>query len=458
MNETHNDFAISNQAEKPVFMDPVSQRFFSMWCHLNDGISVQYVSHEEYTLQTHLLKRDSTNKRTLYVPIHMRYDELESVMLHKGAQTLIDTLLVPALDADDLTEKLIENVYGNDYEGRLLKDVLNIAERKKELAEVRMTGTIEEIVEKEIEISWAIQEGITYLPKSDPGEFYFPSELPEKLRFQCGSGSMLGAALLDELDIKYLIMDLADHAHFSLAVITSDNKVRLSDMRWSIVGTPEITADSLVKGDLIQLLHIPEDGVEIEFTTGGDQGLEFYLNELNGIRNKDKTTIKMRVYSPEVGKKLILYDYMIERLGDLSISNNAELALYISEKILGLSYDYRRGLPHKANALFALGRMPEVYLLLEKAKIQSPQDAWPDAMVGACLLKDKNYHGAVGSFQAAIIKDPANAEIYYGLIISLVMDDKLDEAVEAQKMLEILPQNSDNIEWVNKTKMLLGDD
>jgi len=192
-------------------------------------------------------------------------------------------------------------------EHQTLYEKLEIPRLKEELETVRRTGNIEEISKKEFEITKKIREEINTFEYKDLANN--PSEIIKDNYLNCLGSTLLGTSLLDEVGIKYLIVDCPGHMMTFLA--TSDRKLYWQDFtptkdrEPNLINDTEVTAN-MFEGNLdILTLAENSDSFNVVFkpnqetyniSSATDAKKYLLLNNLSGliaIENQHKAALEI---------------------------------------------------------------------------------------------------------------------------------------------------------------------
>lgn len=133
-------------------------------------------------------------------------------------------------------------------EHQTLYEKLEIPRLKEELETVRRTGNIEEISKKEFEIAKKIREEINTFEYKNLANN--PSEIIKDNYLNCLGSTLIGTSLLDEVGIKYLIVDYPSHIMTLLA--TSDRKLYWQDFTPTKNREPNLMNDTEVTANMFE--------------------------------------------------------------------------------------------------------------------------------------------------------------------------------------------------------------
>jgi len=111
-------------------------------------------------------------------------------------------------------------------EKQTIRDAIKIDDLRHELLDLKKSGNIEGIVEKEREIANIIQEATSHLTYN--ADKSLPSEILETETINCVGASAIGGMFMNEAGLTYLVGGVP--AHSILLLVTADGKVEWRDM------------------------------------------------------------------------------------------------------------------------------------------------------------------------------------------------------------------------------------
>lgn len=239
-----------------------------------------------------------------------------------------------------------------------LADNLALPKLKNELEELKRKGDATAVSEREIQIARIFQEAISKYPYQQ--ETAHIAQILEKREMNCVGASVLGGALLDEVDIKYLAGHIGNHV--LLVTVTTDGRVFWQDM---------------------------QDGLE----RPGQENEELTADKIDGVKPSD--IVSFAEHPTKEGLKFsVKKEYWKDRPMTLTAPNvGLELRELISTGfVLGNN-----------------GRNDEAIEILEIAKLKLPNDA--DVHQGlARAYKNKGlYEKAIAAYKKAVELEPANS-------------------------------------------------
>ena len=290
---------------------------------------------------------------------------------------------------------------------------------------VRTCGSVEAITQKEHEIIQDINMALTMYRHNGGSS---PSEIAIQQHFNCLGGSLLAGALLDQVGINYLVMDVPEHS--LLLVVRSDGAIEWRDMINSTKGdviddfmfqtTGKEKAPVTVK-DFIAFSEHPR-GEGLMLTTKSRVWKDkFWFIE------KNKGGI-VTVFGPEYGQKIqVLYNLGL-LLGELGCEKEAveayKEAISLNPKLASL---YR----NLGISLSILGNNEEAIEMYRKAIALDSEDFTPYHGLGDSLLELGRNEEAVEAYRKAIALAPQKAGPYSGLGYALKNLNRNAEAIKA---------------------------
>ncbi len=351
--------------------------------------------------------------------------ELDSAVFRRGGELLKERMRIP-----QSTQQMLETV-GDVTDRNLvvehqrLYDYLEIPKLKEELEQVRNTGNIEEISNKEYEIAEKIREEIWYYKYREGA--HTPSEVIKDDYLNCLGSTLLGTSLLDEVGIKYLFVTPPRHAMTFL--LTSDGKLYWQDF------TPE------KKDDLRNGLGVTGDVFE------GNPDILTLVKEQGSINVLYK--LKQQNYNISSSTDVMMTTLM----NNLGIHiEEQEAAVELLEKALELHPNSPAIYSTLGGILTDLGRYEEAMEICKRGIEISPHSGGQYGTLGIVLYKLNRFSDAEETLRRGIEVDPNRFWVHYHLGRTLYKLGKLKEASEAYK--ESLRLEPNNPELHNEYKNL----
>lgn len=175
--------------------------------------------------------------------------------------------------------------------------------------------------------------------------------------------------------------------------------------------------------------------------------------ELDGIR--DRYYLPEDKVSPELQKAIAYYKTNYRERAKAEFENFVESAAPDKEKAIALTYlgvmsletdRFARAKHHllralKYNDVFVpalvnlaiaerkMGNYEEARKIAEKARELAPEDSQVTVLLGNILAETQDLAGAADAFKEGIEQDPQNPDIYYNLALSLLRQQKYEEAI-----------------------------
>lgn len=173
-----------------------------------------------------------------------------------------------------------------DY--KTVYQALEVNKLKKELKEVKKSGDLNKIADKEIDIFKKVQRIIFRFVYNENS--FYPSRIIKNQSINCVGASMLGGSFLSELGIKYGVVNLPDHS--ILMPVLSNNKAIWLDMLNPRENS--VVTDKMVKGkkvsDLVEFINSPKpEGINFKFDLDNDysqiKGEKMFFTKLFSSEN-----------------------------------------------------------------------------------------------------------------------------------------------------------------------------
>lgn len=368
------------------FADAAVRNFFKEWVSINDSIE----------------HKSESKAQSLNFPSDMDIFEMLDTAYEKGKENVL-------LQTNKVSWKNTANKYLNlvglnfRFEQKRLYDVLQISKLKIELSEIRKTGDIQKISEKELEIVKQVRQEIdqfTYrLNYEKPRDI-----IKENKYLNCLGATILASVFLEKLEIKHLLALPPDHA--MTFVITSDYKIYWVDFT---PGNNDLNYMEIVDSDLIGENF---DGEQI--STKDIFDLEQKQNQI---------VIKLRwardhiiLQSPLKGIKLGLMNNLGGLFAKLGQHENAIATFKSIIKINPQSFDSYFNM---GNSFRELGLVENAMNCYRKVIELNPNDDRAYNWIGN-LFSDQNNHGeAISNYHMAIKTNPSQAYAYNNIVITL---------------------------------------
>lgn len=302
--------------------------------------------------------------------------------------------------------------------GKLLCDEVDIERHRSELAEIRKTGDISKISNKELEIADCVQERVSKYPYKS-GE-NIPVSMIESKSLNCVGASMLGGALLDRAGLNYLVADVPKHS--TLMILTADGQVELRDML-NPMGKLTLT-DEQIKGRSTDGSRLKISDITAFSQNPSTRGLEVEIEDayFYQIEDKYKSTQNRSVLllGPGYGQKI----QFLANLGyELLLGNHYAEA----EVAFSLALEHR---PKLARLHSGIGR---VFSSLAENTIYDVE-------------KQNQINRAISAYIRSVAIDPKLMFSYYALGESLSSAGHYDKAVKYfQKFVGLADDNAKKI-------------
>lgn len=366
--------------------------------------------------------------------------ELIDVVLRRGLENLVKEMRANILPEDDRNRfKELFSLIGVDFiaQQEKLYDVLNIPALKAELGEVRSTGDLRKIGEKEIEIASKIQDLIRHLPFQSTSNN--PAEMVAKGYTNCVGASALGGGFLSELGINYLVGSVPDHSILVLA--TSDRKVIWMDML-NYVSNEPLTDEMIQKttngGKPLKIDDVWE--FSNHPTAGGltlDMDLETFKLQLPGV--KEWHSPYLTLLPPRTGHLVQLLNNTASLFHIADMKEEAleadRLAIAVDPQIADLYKNF-------SLTLSSLGRYDEAIDAARKAIALDPRHYDSYQNLGKALVKSGRREEAIGVYNKALEIDPRAVDTYEELGSAFIDLKRFNEALNLyHELILIEPKN-----------------
>lgn len=307
-----------------------------------------------------------------------------------------------------------------------LRKALQIERLATELQEVRASGDIARISNKEHEITDRIQSSVAKFPYEEASDAV--TDIIVRQQMNCLGATILGGTLMREVGLPYLIA--APPEHVLLLLLRSDGGVEWRDMV-DTVHNATLTDDML-------------DGHTKEGSRLGIRDIvDFYMNPTpDGLifRIKDDRCPKsiswvwehgpkyFAVQGQEYGEQIHTLDNMGCEFHDL---NRAEEALEILKRANALQ-PKEEGIYHNlAVQLHDLGRTQESIEMCREGIRAIGQSSGLHELLGSNFYELGKIDLAIEAYRRAILIDPEELDSYYGLGEALAHIHHKKEAIKA---------------------------
>jgi len=256
------------------------------------------------------------------------------------------------------------------HDGQItLYEALRVPVLRIELEEVRKTGDIRRISEKEFEIADKVQMVVRNFIHEDGVQQ--PADMIKKQTLNCRGGSFLGGAILSEIGVPYLLGDVPRH---SILVITaSDGTIEWHDMitPWA---NEELTRDKISGCTIGEIYAYIKDPTP--------DGLMFDVARFDNPRVEVKGRRFLTLFPPETGIQMqiihgLAYDLVGCGLGEGDPQKKRDYfsqALLACELSAAYSPKYEYAYNKKGEVLCFLDRYAEAaeaFLLAQSANSQN---------------------------------------------------------------------------------------
>lgn len=323
--------------------------------------------------------------------------ELNSALFRRGSKQLVTDM--NEVGRRNVALDLLKS-FGLDLspQQRKLYDTLDVDGLKQELDFVRRDGTTSDIASKELEIAQRVQKLVSrfsYISDADKG--YKPSEMLETQEIDCLGAQILGGGLLDEMQIKYLVADLPDHA--ATVLITSDGRVRWQDfsprgplLNYKEIHNSDITGDVSVS-DIVQLANSSDVASE---------SLRFEINKFWYNLNIASFHVSHRyigLLKPETGLQCLIF----YRIGnDLCTRGLLDEAIEAYRQALNVDPKVPRPYYGLGNIFSTKGEYAEALEAYRQALNVDPQFPQPYYGLGSVYSETGDFVNALRAYQVFI--------------------------------------------------------
>ncbi|MDP3770261.1 MAG: tetratricopeptide repeat protein [Candidatus Sungbacteria bacterium] len=327
--------------------------------------------------------------------------ELQSAIFRRGME-----LLQHNIGFDTLPDMLKNMILHWQHGEETLREALQIDHLKNELAQIRRTGRLKDMVKKEREIASIIQDAVSEFEYKESANN--PSEIATTQILNCVGASTLGGALLSEVGIRYLVADVPRHS--ILILVTSDNSVFWHDMLNpgfnSKITDKMIVGKNLSKGPLTaaDIARMSEDpsSESIMFDIDSDE----YQRKLSGINEHQRQFIM--VHAPEIGLQAQI------------LNNTANIICALGEA------EDEAGHSVEAKVYY-----DQAVIAYKEAISTVPKYTYAYDGLGLILLNLDRPEEAIEMFRKSIAIDSRDADVFSNLGAALNVFGKHQEAMEA---------------------------
>ena len=341
--------------------------------------------------------------RAMEKQIATPHRELVASVFRRGMELLRKNM--PFDELPNLPPGAREAVFHWENGEATLREALGIEQLKTELEEVRQTGDLTAIGDKEREITNLIQGAVSGFSRK--AGTTNPSEIVVTQSINCVGASMLGGTFLAEVGIKYLVGHVPHHSILVLAA--SDGKIEWRDMLYPDFNE-EIT-DEVIEGKSKTGAPLTTKDIFAYANNSAPEGLMFdikgagYRKKIGWVKEGKRQFLT--VFPPEIGQKIeVLYNV--------------------------------------GKTLSALGREEEALEAYRQASAVDPKFANLYHEMGVVLTKLGRNAEAVEAYRQASIIDPENAYPYFGLGMGFFALDRKKEAAEAyRRFITLADKNYD---------------
>jgi tetratricopeptide (TPR) repeat protein len=325
--------------------------------------------------------------------------ELTDAFYRRGIEMLVEEIKEPTLPADMMRfYSLIDHdIFSRE---RQLIEALKIDDLKQELDQVRETGDLTQIGNKEREIALKIQNAMDLYPYVISGNN--PSDMARSRELNCVGYSLLGGALLDRVGIKYLGVGLPRHSITIL--ITSDNKAYWQDMQ-SATYNVEIKDEDITT----EPVGFTDNATKLRRKTITVQNL---VDLANG-----KTTDSLTFFAKSDSIRQSIF-WIKENEKNFSEIVVGPPNIVLKNQILG----------NTALNLSDTGKYAEAELFAKKALETASGDAWSHGTLGLNYLRQNHLGEAQLEYLKALKLNPYNENTYRYLITINQKQNTLDQA------------------------------
>ena len=449
MNDDKNTLPMENALAQYPFVDTAVCSLFQVLCKkwLGDGFSVEFLSRADYNKkETEMLKKTGNEKETLSIPKDVASEEMIKILEIAGKQKNSRTtrramesprnelanflfqkgikLLMKNMPFDSL-QRYAKNALLSWKQGqKTLKEAFCTDNLRSELEEVKKTGNISLIVEKEIEIADKIQMILREYPYLLDSQQ--PAEIIQNKSINCRGATVLGGAILSEVGIKYLVGDVPKHS--ILVLLLSDDRLEWRDMQAPSFN--EFLTDEMIRGfsktgtplslkDALEYAKDPTpDGLMLDIL--GDE----YRRKLSWVKNGQRQFLTL--FPPVLGAQMQVLNGIAFNLNELGLNEKN---------------------PVRKNEYFSQA--------IEACKLSiayEPKYEYAHNTMGESLCKLGKYDEAIDAFQKSFAINPWNASCHYGLGKAYFAFNKNKESLASYRRYIELADPDTEGNWIDKAK------
>ena len=360
-------------------------------------------------------KDERTTRRSIESP----KNELASFLFQKGIQRLVQKMPIDSLP------RYVKNSLIHWKEGQTtLCEAFNIAQLKKELNDVKKTGDVRKITDKEIEIADKIQMIVREYPFLTDSQH--PAEMVENKSINCRGASILGGALLSEVGISYLVGDVPKHSILVL-VLTNDT------IEWRDMVAPafnEFLGNDVIRGysktgaslsinDVLAYAKEPTpDGFMLDIAGDG------YRTKLPWVKNGQRQFLT--VFPPKLGSQMQILNGVAFFLAELGHK----------ECDTGKRNDY-------FNQAVEACKLSTAYF---------PKYEYAYNTMGEALCELSRYEEAIDSFQQSATINQWNTTCHYGLgKANFALGRKNEALLSYRRFVELADPDTEGY-WIGKAR------
>jgi hypothetical protein len=453
-----NDYVENNFAERKnenealSFVNCSVQSLFHFLCQrwISDMFDVCFLSRSEWEKKGHIFEKDLSGKETLFIPEDVTSEEMKTILENMGKpkgsritrrfsespkNELVNFLFEKELDSLVLNMPLPRGRLPRTVSKMLplfkpgqktLKETGLIEVLRAELEEVRKTGDVHLITEKELDVADMIQMIVREYPFRLNCQHAV--EMIMNGERNCRGASLLSLALLSSegIEIPCLIGDLPKHS--IVVLLLSDDRLVWYDMEAPIyfeIITPEMiggvskNGTPLMYADVIAYAKDPTpDGLMIDIV--GDE----YLEKLSWVKKGQRQFLTL--FPPKLGSQMQVLNGIAFELNELGLNEKK---------------------PIKKNEYFSQA--------VEACKLSTgynPKYEYAYDTMGYALYKLEKYEEALNAYQTSFSINPRDTSCHYGLgNVYFKMGKNKEALFSLQKYIELADKENQST-WIDKAK------
>jgi len=436
--------------EQKPFTDPDVRSLFHVLCKKwdNDSMDVRFLARADYEKELTGAKADDPNaggkKVIIRIPEDVETSEMEKILesVGKPENARITRREVESPKNElagflfrrgnkvleqnmpyDSIKRAAKNALLSWKNGeKTLREAFRVEALRSELNEVKKTGDIRAIVDKEIEIADKIQMVVREYPHLDNSQH--PAEMIQNKKINCRGASLLGGQILSDIGIKYLVGDLPRHS--ILVLCLSDGTLEWCDMRAPqyndfitdemVTGISKTGAKLSLKDAVAYSKDPTPDGLMFDIV--GDE----YRKKLSWVKKGQRQFLTL--FPPELGSQMQVLNGVAFELVDLGINEIDET---------------------KKKTYFRQA--------VEACKLSTayePKYEYAYNTMGEALCKLGQYEEALKAYQSSREVNSMNTPCHYGLgEANFALGRKKEALASYKKYLEIADEKSEN-DWMIK--------